>query len=159
MQKYMGPEGDKKAEKDRAEHHKVKEHLKIFQSLSPTSSDYIPKLRTLWTDLSSHIKEEEEDDLPSLESALSKAEKADSPIDKAISVAESPKAGKSESEILATRFESTKMFVPTRSHPSAGENPAFESVMGLLTAPIDLLGDMLRKFPGEQEKKEVMREL
>ena len=80
-------------------------------------------------DLSEHIKEEERDDLPSLEKAL-----------------QSPEAGK-DTEDLATSFERTKMFIPTRSHPSAGENPPFESVMGLLVAPIDRLTDMFRKFP------------
>ncbi len=80
-------------------------------------------------DLSEHIKEEERDDLPALETAL-----------------RSSQTGK-DSETLASSFERTKMFVPSRSHPSAGENPLFESAMGLMAAPFDRLSDMFRKFP------------
>ena len=82
--------------------------------------------------LQSHIEEEEKDDLPKIENALSQGE------------------NQGASEKLANNFERVKAFIPTRSHPSAGENPVFESVMGLLTAPIDKLADMFRKFP---EKK------
>jgi hypothetical protein len=70
-------------------------------------------------DLLEHIKEEENDDLPALEKAIATAE--------------------SES----------KAFVPSRSHPSAPSKPPFETVVGLLTAPIDHLGDMFRKFPDQ----------
>ncbi len=80
-------------------------------------------------DLSNHITEEERDDLPPLEKAL-----------------QSPETAK-DSEELATSFERTKMFIPSRSHPSAGENPAFESAVGLMVAPFDKLADMFRKFP------------
>jgi hypothetical protein len=94
--------------------------------MSSKDSDYVPKLKELWTTLSQHIKEEEEDDLPALESALSDAK---------------------ISETLAKDFSRTKAFVPSRSHPSAGEHPPFETVMGLLTAPIDHIADLFRKFP------------
>jgi hypothetical protein len=78
-------------------------------------------------DLLEHIKEEENDDLPALEKAIATA----------------------ESESLAKSFERTKAFVPSRSHPSAPSKPPFETVVGLLTAPIDHLGDMFRKFPDQ----------
>jgi hypothetical protein len=81
--------------------------------------------------LEKHIEEEENRDLPALEQAL--------------------KTQAQESESLATSFERTKQFVPTRSHPSAGENPPFETVMGLMAAPIDKLADMFRKFPNKNE--------
>lgn len=79
--------------------------------------------------LSEHIKEEERDDLPPLEKALQSSETSQ------------------DSEALATSFERTKMFVPTRSHPSAGETPPFETAMGLLMAPFDHISDLFRKFP------------
>ena len=56
-----------------------------------------------------------------------------------------------ETETLAARFSKTKRFVPTRSHPAAGENPPFETVMGLMTAPLDRLADMFRKFPDKRD--------
>jgi hypothetical protein len=89
--------------------------------------NYVPKIKEIWSSLSEHIREEEDRDLPALESALQSA------------------TGKSES--MAKSFGRTKAFVPSRSHPIAGEHPPFESVMGLLTAPIDHVADLFRKFP------------
>lgn len=123
--KNMGEKGEQMAESDRKEHHRVKELLKEFQNMHAQDSRYVPKLKELWSVLSKHIKEEERQDLPALEQALEP----------------------SASESMATSFGRTKAFVPSRSHPSAGENPPFETVMGLLTAPIDHIADLFRKFP------------
>lgn len=95
--------------------------------MSSSDEEYIPHLKKLWASLEEHIRDEEERDLPALEKELQTAP--------------------GESSSMATSFGRTKAFVPTRSHPSAGENPPFETVMGLLTAPIDHLADMFRKFP------------
>lgn len=92
-------------------------------------SNYVPKLKELWQVLRSHIKEEEHDDLPALEKALSSSE------------------NRGDSESLAKNFGRTKALVPSRSHPSAGENPWFEGPMGMLAAPIDHIADIFRKFP------------
>jgi hypothetical protein len=80
------------------------------------------------SDLSQHIKEEEESDLPALEKAIS--------------------TGDSESK--AKSFDWTKMFVPSRSYPMAPQRPPFETVVGFLTARLDRLGDLLRKYPDNQ---------
>jgi hypothetical protein len=77
--------------------------------------------------LSQHIKEEEESDLPALEDALST----------------------DESESMSKSFGRTKMLVPSRSHPSAPNKPPFETAIGLLTAPIDHVADIFRKFPDD----------
>jgi len=127
FEKYMGEKGKLMAEHDRNEHHQVKEMLKQFQKLKPKDPQYIPLLQQLWTVLAEHIKDEEEKDLPALESAL--------------------KSAPSNSESMAKSFGRTKAFVPSRSHPSAGENPPFETVMGLLTAPFDHIADVFRNFP------------
>jgi len=127
MEKHLGAEGKEMAESDRKEHHQVKEMLKVFQGMKSTDPDYITKLRELWAPLSEHIKEEESKDLPTLEAKLRSAE--------------------GESEALSKSFGRTKAFVPSRSHPSAGEHPPFETVMGLLTAPFDHVADLFRKFP------------
>jgi len=92
--------------------------------------DFKPTLKSLWDDLRQHIKEEEQDDLPALEKAIAA----------------------SASDSLANSFERTKMFVPTRSHPSAPDRPPFETAMGLLAAPMDRLMDMFRKFPDPEKK-------
>jgi hypothetical protein len=51
-----------------------------------------------------------------------------------------------ESEDLAASFNNTKAFVPSRSHPSAPDDGGpFETVAGLMAAPLDRLGDLFRK--------------
>ncbi|CAP65686.1 uncharacterized protein PODANS_7_1050 [Podospora anserina S mat+] len=106
--------------------------LKDFQSMSSSDPDYIPRIKELWCKLEDHIKDEEGYDLPALEEKLTPE----------------------HSESMAKSFGRTKHFVPSRSHPLAGEHPPFESVVGLLTAPIDRLTDLFRKFPekGEEAK-------
>src|SRR4051812_26703325 len=79
----------------------VKELLKDFQNTSAKSSDYVPKLKKLWAVLKEHIGEEESDDLPKLEKAMREADH--------------------DSRELAKNFGRTKAFVPSRSHPAAGE--------------------------------------
>ncbi|KAL5350223.1 hypothetical protein ACLOAV_005261 [Pseudogymnoascus australis] len=71
--------------------------------------------------------EEEEEDLPTLDRELS----AD------------------DSASMARSFGRTKAFVPSRSHPSAPNKPPFETVVGLMAAPIDHLVDLFRKFPDD----------
>jgi hypothetical protein len=100
--------------------------------MSAEDSRYVSELKSLMSVLQEHITEEENDDLPALEKVLS------------------ARHYQGVSEKLANSFGRTKAFVPSRSHPSAGENPPFESVMGLLTAPIDHIADLFRKFPDEK---------
>ena len=104
--------------------------LKKFQSMKSSSPEFLPQLKAIWDPLAKHMKDEESIDMPALESALSTKE-----------------GGSDASEAMSTSFGRTKAFVPSRSHPSAGEHPPFETVMGLLTAPIDHVADLFRKFP------------
>ncbi|KAK2766810.1 hypothetical protein FQN54_006124 [Arachnomyces sp. PD_36] len=120
-------EGKEMADRDRSEHLTVKEYLKKFQNMTPTDPNFSTTLNELMNNLSKHIKEEESDDLPKLENALAK----------------------NDSEALSTSFGRTKAFVPSRSHPSAPDKPPFETAVGLLTAPIDHVADMFRKFPDQ----------
>ncbi|RHZ45588.1 HHE domain protein [Aspergillus thermomutatus] len=124
------PDGIAMADKDRREHQTVKEKLKKFQNLDPSSPDFMPTLNSLMQDLSQHIKEEETNDLIQLDQALSK----------------------DDSVGLSKSFERTKIFVPTRSHPSAPDKPPFETAVGLLTAPIDQVADLFRKWPHEGQQ-------
>uniref|UniRef100_A0A0B7KLF5 Hemerythrin-like domain-containing protein n=1 Tax=Bionectria ochroleuca TaxID=29856 RepID=A0A0B7KLF5_BIOOC len=127
FEKYIGDKGKAMADNDRQEHHQVKELLKQFQNMKAEQPEFVPKIKEIWGLLSEHIKEEEEKDMPALAAAL--------------------QDHRDESEKLARSFGRTKAFVPSRSHPSAGENPPFETVMGLLTAPFDHVADIFRKFP------------
>ncbi|KAF7885067.1 hypothetical protein EAF00_010885 [Botryotinia globosa] len=126
--KHLGVPGQKMADEDRAEHQtklQVKEAIYKLQKLKSSDEELIPTLDALMKNLNGHIKGEESNDLPALESALDN----------------------NESQAIARSFGRTKAFVPSRSHPSAPSKPPFETVVGLLTAPIDHLGDVFRKFP------------
>ncbi|KAJ5601707.1 hypothetical protein N7510_011241 [Penicillium lagena] len=123
FEKYV-TNGVEIANKDREEHQSVKQ-LKIFQNMKASDPQFIPTIKALMEDLSEHIKEEETNDLPKLEELLSQE----------------------ESEGYSTSFGRTKMFVPSRSHPSAPDKPPYETVVGLLAAPIDHLSDLFRKWP------------
>jgi len=132
MEKHLGQEGKALADKDRAEHNQLKLDLAKFQKLNSTDPAFKTTLSVLYKDLQGHIAEEEQHDLPKLEAAI-----------------------KSDTEKMAASFERTKMFVPTRSHPSAPDKPPFETVVGLMTAPIDKLMDIFHKFPSAEEKSKV----
>jgi hypothetical protein len=84
-------------------------------------------LDSLMDSFNQHIKEEEEVDLVKLEDVLAK----------------------SDSQSLARQFDRTKAFVPTRSHPLSPTKQPFETAVGLMTAPLDRLRDMFRKFPND----------
>jgi hemerythrin superfamily protein len=128
MEKHL-PNGKEMADKDRADHQKVKEQLYEFQSLHASDVKFEPTIRHLMKNLSEHIKEEEEDHMPVLEKALTEE----------------------ESEKLHKSFQRSKMFAPTRSHPNAPDKPPFETVAGLIAAPLDKLRDMFNKFPDPKD--------
>jgi hemerythrin-like domain-containing protein len=84
----------------------VKVLLKNFQNLKPSSAEFEQTIRELMGKLSQHIKEEETEDLPKLQAAISEE----------------------NSKEMADSFQRTKMFVPSRSHPCAPDKPV--SVVG-----------------------------
>ncbi|KAK4642152.1 hypothetical protein QC761_512470 [Podospora bellae-mahoneyi] len=130
MEKHV-PDGLKLAEKDRSEHQIVKEKLYEFQQMEASDPSFIPAIDSLWETLGQHIKEEEQDDLPLLEKHIEEG----------------------DSQKMAASFDRTKHFVPTQSHPGAPDRPPYETVAGLMAAPIDKLMDMFKKFPSAEERK------
>ncbi|KAK2878234.1 hypothetical protein FQN49_001035 [Arthroderma sp. PD_2] len=125
MERLMGPEGERLANKDRQEHQLVKEQLQVFQSTDASDPKFMNLIKGLMGNLADHIKEEETIDLVKIEQVLDAT----------------------ESDKMAASFERTKMFVPTRSHPSTPNKPPFETAVGLLAAPIDKVADLFRSFP------------
>ncbi|KAJ5103540.1 hypothetical protein N7532_004069 [Penicillium argentinense] len=121
--------GQALADKNRAEHQDLKEQLKMFQGLRSTDPRFVPTLQALMGDLENHIRTEEAD-FARLEAVLSQE----------------------DSEALTHAFDRTKMFVPSRSHPLAPNKPPFETAVGLLTAPVDMVADMFRKWPHPVEE-------
>ncbi|KAI4198738.1 MAG: hypothetical protein LQ348_001986 [Seirophora lacunosa] len=137
MEKHFGEEGLQLTNKDREQHHAVKEDLYQLQSLSPSSDTFSPLLDRLMTDLHEHIQHESEEDMPRLEGMLSRE----------------------ESQALAQSFERTKLITPTQSHPSAPNRPYFESFAAMLAAPIDRFQDLLKAWPESDEVAEKHRSM
>ncbi|KAF9002434.1 hypothetical protein BDQ17DRAFT_1306225 [Cyathus striatus] len=132
LQKYLGDTGAEMAETDRGEHQVVKERLYKLTELQPGSHEYDSEINKMMTAIRKHMDREETDDLPMLEAVLNE-----------------------EDSINAARsFTRTKKFAPTRPHPMAPNTPPFETLAGLLAAPIDKLKDEFTKFPTEEMMEE-----
>lgn len=155
MEKRLGTEGKKLADEDREQHqavsersllsssrraveeqtmfadahNQVKQDLARLQDMSPADAEFPPLLERLMHDLHTHIEHEKNEDMPRLEKLLQP----------------------DESKALAAEFLRTKRIVPTRSHPSAPNQPPLETLAGLLVTPIDRLRDMVRSFPSAEE--------
>ncbi|KAI1406079.1 hypothetical protein F4819DRAFT_507642 [Hypoxylon fuscum] len=111
--------------KDRSQHQRIKEQLHQFQNLEAENPDFEPTFSNLYSDLQQHVKQEEEHDIPRLEAKLDHESLSQ----------------------LTTSFERTKYLAPTRSHPLSSQTPPFETAAALLSASIDKIADVFRKFP------------
>ncbi|OQD76062.1 hypothetical protein PENDEC_c005G03091 [Penicillium decumbens] len=118
-------DGQARADKRRIEHQTIKEQLNAFQGLWATDPRFAPTLEALLDDLVYHFQQEEGSDLPVLEDGISQT----------------------DSEALTRSLDRTKIFVPSRSHPLAPSKPPFETAVALLTAPVDMVADIFRKWP------------
>ncbi|PPQ76647.1 hypothetical protein CVT26_013901 [Gymnopilus dilepis] len=136
MEKHLGAKGKELADHDRADHERVKKLLYQLESLKPGTSEHANLLKTIVETLKPHNDSEEQEDLPLLQNTI----------------------GHDESSKAAASFKRTKKFAPTRSHPSAPDKPPFETLAGLMAAPLDLLKDAFAKFPSEEEKKAAVKD-
>jgi len=132
FEKYLGEQGKTMADSDREDHNLVKHMLYEIESYTAGTDEHTKLLRTIVDTLRKHNDTEENHDLPLLE----------------------PKLGK-ESSGFAQKFNRHKGFAPTRPHPGAPDKPPFETVAGLLSAPIDKLRDMFDKFPAEESTQKM----
>jgi len=130
MEEKLGSEGKQLADNDRADHQYVKEHLYKLESLKAGTAEFHSTLKDVMDHLHKHNDSEEQEDLPKLEAVI----------------------GKEASKEAAASFSRTKKFAPTRAHPSAPDQPPFETIVGLMSAPIDKLRDAFAKFPTEEMK-------
>ncbi|KAJ5179950.1 hypothetical protein N7492_003160 [Penicillium capsulatum] len=103
----------------------IKEQLAIFQDLHCSDPRFLPSMTLLMDQLAAHVHMEETVDLVKLEGAVTSEESAR----------------------LARSFGRTKHFVPTRAHPSAPDRPPYQTPVALLTAPLDSLQDLFRRWP------------
>ncbi|KAI0746671.1 hypothetical protein C8Q80DRAFT_1271526 [Daedaleopsis nitida] len=137
MEKHLGDKGKELADHDREEHQSVKEKLYKLESLKPATDEYHRLLTVIMESLHHHNDDEEINDLPALEAAI----------------------GQQASKEAAASFLKTKKLVPTRSHPSAPNKPPAETLVGLMSAPIDKLKDWFSSFPTEGEMAQAKEEL
>ncbi|KAJ5943708.1 hypothetical protein N7516_003876 [Penicillium verrucosum] len=121
-------DSQEKIDDDRREHSALKEMLYVFQDLKSSDPRFFPTITMLMEGLARHMIDEETNDLVILEETLSS----------------------DESEGLGESLSRTKMFVPSRSHPYDLDTPRFETVADLITAPLDRLQDLFRKWPEEE---------
>lgn len=102
--------------------------LDVFQDLNCSDPRFIPTITMLMDGLAKHMVDEESTALVRLEESITEE----------------------ESEKLATSLNRTKIFVPSRAHPFGPDRPEYETAAGLLTAPLDHLQDLFRKWPEEE---------
>lgn len=121
--------GEVLTNKNRVEHQEIKQQLKTFQGLPCTDPRFAPTLEALLEDLQGHMRHEEEEDLVILEEVLSKE----------------------DSQALVRSLDKMKKFLPSRSHPLAPSEPPFETAVGLLTTPVDMVANLFRKWPQAKE--------
>ncbi|EON66105.1 hypothetical protein W97_05348 [Coniosporium apollinis CBS 100218] len=126
LDKYLGEEGRQWAAKDRKDAQHLKESLYGFDHMSLTNPHREVLVDILWGDFAHHARQEEEIQLPKLESVLG-----------------------GESERLARSFERTKRFTATRSHPLAPNMVPLATAAAFMAAPIDKLRDIFRSWPEE----------
>ncbi|KAJ5960822.1 uncharacterized protein N7479_007972 [Penicillium vulpinum] len=124
----LRPEGKAKTDDDRREHSALKEMLDVFQDLNCSDPRFIPTITVLMEGLAKHMQDEEANDLVILEESLTS----------------------DESEKMAESLNRTKIFVPSRSHPYGMDKPRYETAASLLTAPLDHLQDLFRRWPEEE---------
>ncbi|KAF6760661.1 HHE domain-containing protein [Ephemerocybe angulata] len=133
MEKYLGEEGLKLANEDRADHQFVKEKLYTLESdMKVGTPEYDQLLKTVMDHLHRHNDSEEQKDLPLL----------------------TAKIGHEGSLTAASQFKKSKKFAPTHAHPMAPNRPPFETLVGFMAAPVDKLIDLFESWPSEEEMKE-----
>jgi len=133
----LGDWGKHRAELSRKEHHTVKVELKELESLSHDDVSFMPKMKTMMANLENHMEHEEKEDLLRLRDTISEHDRVS----------------------YGRSFERRKTIVPTRPHPSAPDKyPTFETLVGLLAAPIDKFRDMFRDYPEKEELRNIQRE-
>jgi hemerythrin superfamily protein len=124
----LGPKGKELADKDRADHQKVKNELEeILRLNDPDRSETL--LDRLMEDLRQHIKDEETEDLEFLK------QNAD------------PKS----LETAAQAFMFGKKVAPTRPHAGIPNKWAvLEAGLGLFVTPVDKLRDLFTPYPKDE---------
>jgi len=124
LEKYF-TSGEDVANHSRSEHLQLKKDLHQLDSMKVTDPEYDQLFTKAMKEFERHASEEEGDSFPQLRKAIGSEEQLDK---------------------LGVEFEKTRPKVPTRPHPSAPDQPPFETIAGMATAPLDKGRDMAREF-------------
>ncbi len=112
------------------EHRQLKDDLYKAQNLDPSNLEFRSRVKIVMEDLIKHIEKEEKEILPLLDKHV--------PMNRRIE--------------LGGQFERRKLIVPTKPHPSAPDEPSIaNSIISILTAPVDKFRDLFTSFPDQQK--------
>jgi hemerythrin-like domain-containing protein len=119
------------------EHKEVKDHLYKAQKLDAYTENFRVEVKLVMDALIKHIEKEENDILPLLDMNLTKDKRVE----------------------LGNMFAKRKLIVPTRPHPDAPVEPTtVESLIGMLTAPLDKFKDFFTSFPEKEKISEIKKQ-
>ena len=131
------PDGEKLYQDSINEHHHVKENLYQAEHTNPYTPEFKTKVNDVMEVLVKHMDKEEKEMLPMLLKYISEEKRI--------------KAG--------NQFMRRKLIVPTRPHTMIPEDPpTLNSLLGLLTAPIDKFRDLFNSFPDQNKMADVKKE-
>jgi len=131
------PDGEKWFQTLTSEHHDVKQNLYDAANVDMNANDFKDKVRIVMDLLVKHIQKEEKELLPLLNKYISE--------DNLVSMGNS--------------FSRRKFIVPTRPHTMVPEDPpTLNSILGMLTAPIDKFRDLFVSFPEKEKLAQMKKE-
>jgi len=119
LMKVKLPNGPQLVQHALAEHMEVKNLLLALDNAMVGQSGYDEKLQACIADVQQHVKEEEEDLLPSLKATLNQR----------------------ELEELTVAYIQAKKIAPTRPHPEAPNEPPENRAINAQTVQLDLVRD------------------
>jgi hemerythrin-like domain-containing protein len=119
------------------EHRQLKEDLYKAQNLDANDIEFRNRVKQVMDDLLKHIEKEEKEVLPLLDKHVSLNKRVE----------------------LGNQFERRKLIVPTKSHPSAPDQPSLvNSIISILTSPIDKFRDLFSSFPEQQKVMDIKKD-
>lgn len=120
------PNGPALVEESLEEHRETKKYLSEIEHLDYRSDEFDVKVRTMVDGLLKHMEKEEAEVIKLLVQFLSKEERLSA----------------------GARFNNRKRIAPTHPHTMIPDNsPIFETLSGLIVAPIDKFFDLFKEFP------------
>lgn len=111
--------GDEIADEETAEHREAEQVMKQMEALSPGDPQLRERFNALVDDVSHHIREEESDALPRIQSACPEEELIE----------------------LGRKIERAKRVAPTRPHPSAPDTPPMNKLLAPGAGLVDRVRD------------------